>query len=511
MKLRGTGSLAAQLICFTLAALIIAQGLTFLISWNERTKALDDAAKSEFFSRARTMTRMMETIPPQFRASTLLASETANSRFWITPTVEQDAAEWRLEAVDQFARQIDNFVDLVQVFTGAQMTPQIPDRERVAATNLDESWAVPLQNLWALPQPVKYTYFDRAQGYGLVIRLDDGQSLNAAFYTQDAGGWWTSTSLASLALTAAVLALIGAFIASRIARPLKQLARSAEAFGRGENLPPLAEVGPAEVKSTAEAFNRMRERLHRFVEDRTEMLAAIGHDLRTPLTSLRLRAEFVSDDDIRQKMLATVEELQSMTEAAIAFARGESSAGPTRTMQLETLVGSVCDDLADLGQPVTFVDTGKIAYRCRPDGVRRALRNLVENAVRYGGRAEVSLRQSESTIDIVVADPGTGIPEAMMEKVFAPFVRLETSRNRDTGGIGLGLSIARAVARQHGGEITLINGEKGFTAIIQLPLGGAVQPVSPARRPRWRFKSRQVAAPRAALADTLEAEPAPHR
>jgi signal transduction histidine kinase len=481
-------SLATQLICFTLAALMISQGLTFLISWKDHSKALDDVAKSEFFSRARTMTLLMGTVPPEFREQALLASETRDSRFWLTNQEPADAATWRQQAVAAFSRQLENFVDFTQLFRGAPATLQLPEAGKVAASNVNEGWRTPLDRFWALPQPARYIYFDGSRGYGLLIQLDDGRWLNAAFYSSETGSWWTSNSLASLLLTAVILALIGVLIARRIARPLRNLAISAEAFGRGENLPPLLEDGPDEIRRTAESFNKMQSRLHRFVEDRTKMLAAIGHDLRTPLTSLRLRAEFVDNEDIQHKMLSTIDELQAMTEAAIAFARGESTEEETRAIELEALVGSICDDQADLGHPVSYVEGAKMNYRCRPEGLRRAVRNLVENAVRYGGDAKVYIRHTTSTVDIVVEDRGPGIPDEMSEKVFTPFFRLETSRNRDTGGIGLGLSIARAVARQHGGDISFSNSDTGMQAIMSLPLEGSVARAQSKKARVWSFQ-----------------------
>lgn len=479
-------SLATQLITFTLAALIISQALTFLISWKEHSKALDAAAKSEFLSRARTMTRLVETIPAEYQRQALLASETRDSRFWVTDREAKDPAAWRLTAAAEFSRPLENFVDLVRIFQDGSASTQIPDPKRVAALNAGEGWRVPMQSLWALPQPIKYVYFDGSRGYGLVIKVDDRTWLNAAFYMRQTGGWWTSTSLASLSLTAIILALIGVFFASRISRPLRNLATSAEALGRGENLPPLSEEGPEEVRRTAEAFNKMQDRLHRFVEDRTKMLAAIGHDLRTPLTTLRLRTEFVQDHEIQRKMLSTIDELQGMTEAAISFARGESTEEETRDIDLEALVGSICDDQSDLGKPVNFVEGAKLTYRCRPDGLRRAVRNLVENAVRYGGEARVFIRPTAATVDIVIEDRGPGIPEPMKEKVFAPFFRLEASRNRDTGGIGLGLSIARAAARQHGGDISFVKGDGGMQAVLSLPRDGRVEPPAVSKGYDWK-------------------------
>jgi signal transduction histidine kinase len=269
-----------------------------------------------------------------------------------------------------------------------------------------------------------------------------------------------------------MLSVFGIVVARGIARPMRRLAVAAEALGRGESVVPLPEAGPDDIRNTAEAFNRMQERLQRFVEDRTRMLAAIGHDLRTPLTTLRLRAEFVADAEEREKMLATIAEVQKMTEATLAFAREEATAEGTRTVDLPALVESLCDDLAELGQDVTFQEGPKISYRCRPDALRRAVRNLVENAVRYGERARVHVARSGDGVEIVIEDDGPGIPDGAAEQVFAPFFRIENSRNPETGGVGLGLSIARTIVRHHGGDIILANQANGLRATISLPRVG---------------------------------------
>ncbi|MBB3236790.1 ATP-binding protein [Phyllobacterium endophyticum] len=483
-------SLATQFIGLTLAALLASQALTVLISWDEYTKKFDAAVKGEFISRAAAITRLMGTLSPQTREQALRASEGSYLRFWLSESEPANANSWRLRALAHLSRPLDSSVDPSGTLGWAGAShPQLPDTDEVATANANDPWVTPTPYLWMLPQPAKVLRFSGSLGYGFMTQLDDGRWLNAAFYQHDKRSSWTSRSLMSLGLTAFILASIGVFIARRIARPLQSLATSAEALGRGQNLPPLSENGPEEIKRTAQSFNTMQSRLHRFVEDRTEMLAAIGHDLRTPLTSLRLRAEFVNDEEIKRKMLSTIDELQSMTEAAISFARGESVREETRVIDLEALVGSICDDQADLGHPVIHIEGVKMKYFCRPDSLRRAIRNLVENAVRYGGEAKVSLRHAGSTVDIVVEDRGKGIPHDMIEKVFAPFVRLETSRNRQTGGIGLGLSIARAVARQHGGDISLSNGESGMQAVISLPREGILSEV-PARKSRlWNVKN----------------------
>jgi signal transduction histidine kinase len=274
----------------------------------------------------------------------------------------------------------------------------------------------------------------------------------------------------TLALTAGLVALAGAVTARRIARPLRQLTTAAEALGRGEAVEPLCECGPDDIRRTSEAFNRMQDRLHRFVQDRTRMLAAISHDLRTPLTTLRLRTELVEDPTLQERMLSTIDEMQAMADATLSLIRQETTVEATRTVDLAALVESTCEDLAELGYDVTFDPAERLPYRCRPDGLRRAVRNLVENAARYAGQARVRILATRTTVEIVVDDDGPGIPADKLDEVFAPFFRLEGSRSRDTGGAGLGLSIARAIARQHGGDILLRRRSPGLSAAVTLPI-----------------------------------------
>ncbi len=461
-------SLAAQFIGFMLLALISSQVLSFLISWDEREKALYAAAKSEFLSRTLSITSLIERLPTDFRQDAVRTGETSNSRFWLSSKPLSDPNSWRQEAARELARPLANLTGMAHL--SAVKTPvALSDVRSVGNANASDPWITPSAQVWGLPQAAQFTYLGGTNGFGMSIDLGGGNWLNSAYFRSETTPWWSSQSLFSLAITAIILSLIGIVIARQIGRPLRRLAASAEAVGRGENVAFLPEVGPDDIRNTTEAFNRMQGRLFKFVEDRTRMLAAIGHDLRTPVTSLRLRAEFVTDPDVQQKMLATIDEIQTMTEAMIALARGDATIEETRTVELNALLGSLCDDLADLGQPVEYVDGSKTPYRCRPDGLRRAIRNLIENAVRYGGLARVSILHTRTTIDIVVLDNGPGIPDDMRETVFAPFFRLETSRSRETGGVGLGLSIARAIVRHHGGDIVLTDNAPGLRAAICLP------------------------------------------
>jgi signal transduction histidine kinase len=301
-------------------------------------------------------------------------------------------------------------------------------------------------------------------------RLDDGRWLNVGMSVPEPSPRWALPSLLSMAVMAVALSLIVIFTVRRITRPMAQLAAAAESLGRGEAVTPLLEQGPLDVRQATRAFNQMHDRLQRFVQDRTRMLAAISHDLRTPITSLRLRAEFVEDEESRAKILETLDEMQRMTEATLAFAREEAAREDTRTVDLGALIESLCEDLTELGLDVAFAGAPKTPYPCRSLSLKRAIRNLVENAVAYGQRARVGLESAGDEFRIVIDDDGPGIPEADFERVFAPFVRLEESRSRETGGIGLGMAIARSVVRGHGGDITLANREGGgLRAVIHLP------------------------------------------
>ena len=384
-----------------------------------------------------------------------------------------DAVRWREEAKLRLAEPLPSVASLANPATGEPpIAPVVATRAGMTsaeATTL-KPWSEMPAHAWPLSRPAKFLYLDDTNGMGLAVQLKDGSWLNTAFAKKMVNSLWTSQSIISLAVTAVILSICAAFIARGMTQPMRRLAVSAEALGRGERLAPLPESGPTEIRQTAEAFNLMQARLQRFVEDRTRMLAAIGHDLRTPLTSLRLRAEFVTDDEIRDKMLSTLDELRTMTEATLAFSREQAIAEDTRNVDLTALVESLCDDLVELGHDIAFLDSARIGYRCRADALKRAVRNLVENAVRYGERARVSVTARANAIEIVVEDDGPGIPNEVMDSVFAPFFRLENSRNRETGGIGLGLSIARNMVRHHGGDVILSNTGAGLRAVISLPV-----------------------------------------
>lgn len=275
---------------------------------------------------------------------------------------------------------------------------------------------------------------------------------------------------------AAMAALVGGVIlvtlfAVRIAtRPLSRLAQAAEALGEDLERPPLAEEGPVEVRRAAVAFNWMQTRLRGLFAERTRILAAISHDLQTPLTRLRLRAELMDDESLRDKMLADLSAMQALVEEGLAYAG--SSAAPQEAAiltDLDALAASLVADYTDAGQPVSLLGLSGRRVRTRPRTLRRLLGNLVDNALKFGGSAELVLESADGLPAIAVRDRGPGIPEAELDKVFEPFYRLESSRNRETGGTGLGLAIARQLARALDAELILRNlAEGGLEARVTL-------------------------------------------
>ncbi|MBS9478480.1 sensor histidine kinase [Ancylobacter radicis] len=500
-------SLTARFVAVMLLALALSQGISFLLFTDEIGGALVRAAKTEFLSRTASVAQVLETTPPAVQHDILQASGTSYTRFWVSPSFPGDVESWRGEAKRRLAEPLPTLANLagteqVSRETAADASMPAPQTVSVtvmspAATNgaaAASSWIDLPAHAWPLSRAAKFLYWNDAGGMGLAVQLKDGSWLNSAFSKKMVNSMLTTRSLISLAVTAVILSLCAAFIARTMTKPMRRLAAAAEALGRGESVAPLSEKGPDDIRHTAVAFNLMQSRLQRFVEDRTRMLAAIGHDLRTPITSLRLRAEFVSDDETREKMLDTLDELRAMTEATLAFSREQANEEVTRNVDLTALVGSLCDDLVELGNEIYCAEGQQISYRCRPDALKRAIRNLVENAVRYGERARVSLRTTPQAIEIVIEDDGPGIPADAVEKVFEPFFRMEHSRNRETGGIGLGLSISRNMVRHHGGDILLANTGHGLRATISLPHAATPTPEAKGTARSFRRAGRSIIA-----------------
>jgi signal transduction histidine kinase len=312
--------------------------------------------------------------------------------------------------------------------------------------------------------------FGAWRGLQIAVELGDGQWLSFATTLPQDGPSLSWQFIISMALMGAIVLSVSTWAVRRVTAPLGLLSAAADRLGLDVAAAPLAETGTIEMQHAARAFNRMQERLRRLIESRTRMLAALSHDLRTPLTLLRLRAEDVTDADERDRMLATIGEMDEMIGATLAYARDEARAEPRRRVDVAALVASLVDDMADAGLPVTMAPAPALIYECQPGALKRAVANLLDNAVKYGKCARTAITAKADAIEIAVDDDGPGIPEAELARVFQPFYRLEESRSRETGGIGLGLAIAQSIVQAHGGELHLANRPGGgLSACISLP------------------------------------------
>ncbi len=297
------------------------------------------------------------------------------------------------------------------------------------------------------------------------ITLEDGTWLNFVIPLPD-DHLWRPHPYWPLGVGLVVVVVLCVVLVRHAVRPLNVLAKAADRLGRDVLAPPVEIRGPREVMTAANAFNRMQARLRRFIEDRTQMIAAISHDLRTPITRLKLRAEFIEDDEQRLKILADLDEMEAMISSTLAFARDDSARETKVPVDLVGVLVDLCDQFS-----VSFDGPDELEMTLGTNGVKRAFANLIENACKYGGGGRVALRIDGDMVAVTIEDDGPGIPVAELENVFAPFYRVESSRNRETGGTGLGLAVARSAIRGNGGDVTLANRTGGgLTVTVTLPL-----------------------------------------
>jgi signal transduction histidine kinase len=300
--------------------------------------------------------------------------------------------------------------------------------------------------------------------------LAPGDWLHARLLTPRADPWLAARLAAATLLLYILVLGTMIFLAARIARPLRDLAAAAEGFGGSGETPFVTPRGPSDLAHAIDAFNAMNRRVAALLAEKDHMLGALSHDLRTPLASLRIRAENIEPEEERLKVVGTIEEMTAMLEDSLLLVRAGRTREKTRPVDVGALADVVVEEFRELGHDVSLTSEGRQIACVSPALLRRAIRNLVDNAVKYGGSAEVSVRLEGAEALIQVADKGPGIPAAELERVQEPFFRLEESRNRATGGTGLGLTIARAIAEGAGGTLRLANlPDGGLCATIAVP------------------------------------------
>ena len=314
-----------------------------------------------------------------------------------------------------------------------------------------------------------------AQIVAVAAQLDDGRWVTIRARLPGGGPWLGNMLLVQTLILFALLLGPLLFVAWRVSRPLSRLAQAASDTRPGIEADAVEESGPEDVRALTRAFNAMRSRIHAMISEKDHMLGAIGHDLRTPLASLRVRVEQVEDEALRERMAATITDMAAMLDDILSLARAGQPIEQAEQTDLAAMLGAIAADYQAMDRPVTLAPEGALlSRRIRASSLRRAIRNLVDNAVTYGGSAELGLLQaSDGSVTISVDDQGPGIPAHRIADMLEPFVRMEQSRNRNTGGSGLGLTLARAIAQAEGGTLTLVNRPSGgLSARINLPPEG---------------------------------------
>ncbi len=450
MKLRlYPRTLVGQLVLVLIVALVLTQLIGAAIFSDERRLALRALSQDDTLSRTASIGRVLSETPPSLHDRVLDAATSRRLRFWVD---DQSAVRDHGQRVSEniVAQRLRLMLDM----------PTAQD-VRVDVREIERGWfGHRVERYDDGDDDDDHRRWHRRHGPTsllISIELEDGHWLNAENLFEapiNRRRWFAGFTLTLMLVLVSVVSIV---LVRRITRPMRALADAAEKLGRGENGGPLPEIGPSEARNTTRAFNDMRTRLQRFIDDRMHMLAATSHDLRTPLTSLRLRAELVEDPELRQKMLRTLDEMTQMVEAMLAFVREDTKEEETREVDIAAMIESIAADFVDFGHRVDVADHGRTVLRCRPYALTRALRNLVQNAVNYGNGADISLENATKTLKIIIEDDGPGIRDSDLLRAFDPFVRLDAARNQESGGVGLGLAIARNIINAHGGDIVLDN------------------------------------------------------
>ncbi len=327
--------------------------------------------------------------------------------------------------------------------------------------------------LYSSGQKVPF-YWPEHASFGLETRLKDGQAISFS-YDRGVSRLLPYRLLINLVILFAAVLVLSLVAVHWVTRPLNLLAKAADELGENMHRPPLSEEGPAEMRRAARAFNSMQARLLEYLESRARIHAAMSHDLKTPITRLTLRAELLDDPELRAKFIKDLEEMDSMVTTSLELMRGMGNGEPVQTVDITALLESIQEDQMETGGEVEILQSSKIYYSGKPQALKRAIINLVENAVKYGRKATLSVEEAPKELRITVRDQGPGIPEDKLKLVTEPFYRLETSRSRDTGGSGLGLAIAKAIAEIHGGTLTLANcPQGGLQVTLSLPSNGVL-------------------------------------
>ncbi|HRC71289.1 MAG TPA: ATP-binding protein [Candidatus Competibacter sp.] len=465
-------SLFGRLLLFLAGGLIIAQLLSAAILLKDRDQALYHAIGGHVAQRIAAIVNLLDTLAESERQRLVTALDLPPTRISLEIPWEQTAEPDERYHTALFRALLQRQLGADRTFQleiNDELPPPPPPQDRPHWLNPDRSPA------WRgrTDRPPRWRMQAMMLGlrnFVVQVRLRDGATVTFQQVLPEEVIAWPGRLLLILSVLLVSVAILAGLAVRALTRPLAVLADAAAELGRDIRRPPLDEGGPLEVQRAARAFNTMQERLIRYIEDRNRILAAVSHDLKTPITRLRLRAELLDDAPLREKFLADLDDMQRMAQTSLDFLRGGEDSEPLAPVDLNALLESLQEDAEDTGHAIRIDGAADQPLRCRPLALKRCLANLLDNALKYGQHAEIAVRDTPARVALLVRDQGPGLPETELERVFEPFYRLESSRSRDTGGTGLGLSIARNIARAHGGELSLRNrSQGGLEARVELP------------------------------------------
>ncbi|MBI3283773.1 MAG: HAMP domain-containing protein [Burkholderiales bacterium] len=443
--MKNLSSMWGRVFAILLLGVLGSAALTWWLAFGERQRTITQFRDSHAVERAEQLVLALDALPAANRAAFLATAP----RLGLQVTTLPAATTAQAPRSDYAAAVSERLGKTFRVLS----LPQDPD------------------HCPRLPPPARAL---RGPCEALGITLHDGTALRLTVLPPRSPPPLRPEFLRYLLLFLSSIAVLAYLVARMSMRPLQQMAQAAADLGQDINRPPLTEQGASEIRQATRAFNAMQARIRQHIAQRTQMLAAITHDLQTPLTRLRLRLEKVGDAELRDKLIADLSAMQSMIREGLELARSMDSKEALQPLDLDSLLDSVCADAADAGQDVQFEGQSGLTVMARPQALRRCLNNLIDNAVKYGRHARLSLDVGQNAVQILVRDGGPGIPPELHGKVFEPFYRMEGSRSRESGGTGLGLTIAQNIAQQHGGRLQLSNlREGGLEVRLSLPLRAA--------------------------------------
>ena len=467
-------SLRARTAAIVIAGLVVSNSVGYALYSHDKQGSLILQDAFDMSERAAGVSRLLRDIPADWNADIVAASDSRAFRVWVS-----SHPPFRNELPTDEEEDLKVYI--------ADLVPRIREHEIRVWFRHELPNGVTLPSAATGTEPG--TTREAPGRWSFVLSINHAEAEWLSFYGQTVPTTsYLPTLLAFNLLTAVFgLGVVALWLVNRITAPINDLALAAGRLGRDLTAEPLSEEGPMEVRVAARAFNAMQARLIRQIEGRTSMLAAISHDLRTPITQIRLRTELAPASEERAKTLATLDEMNTIIGTFLDFARASSDNEPRTVVDFGSLVESICDDFADGGANVDYECTEEILYHCKRIAIKRALANVIKNALLYGARARVSLAAVGPDLIVDVVDDGPGIPESEIKNAMQPFRRLSSGRAIHVEGVGLGLSIAQTIIEQHGGNIVLSNRPQGGLLVrIRLPQGE--KPVGKLfRKPRVRW------------------------